>query len=164
MVRRRPGRSQASSSRTPPGDCEGAVGSLTGPGRPVAEVARLLAATGPLQLGRLDARVEMPGARASGRRRAGRRGGRQAPGGAVAKRLLEVGYRADDLVEGTALAAGIGEPLAREEPPCLVLMAPARRPTLEQAVVDGGTHPPCIGTSLPPVESLVAGGSVRLQR
>jgi 2-dehydro-3-deoxyphosphogluconate aldolase / (4S)-4-hydroxy-2-oxoglutarate aldolase len=35
-------------------------------------------------------------------------------------------------------------------------MTPARRPTLEQAVVDAVAHPLCIGTYLPTVESLVA--------
>jgi 2-dehydro-3-deoxyphosphogluconate aldolase/(4S)-4-hydroxy-2-oxoglutarate aldolase len=91
----------------------------------------------------------------SGRERPWRRR-RQAPYGAVAQRSLEIRDRVDDLVEGTALAARIGKPLTREEPPRLVLMKPARRPALEQAVVDGAAHAPCIGTLLRLVESAAA--------
>ena len=69
------------------------------------------------------------------------RGRRHTPGRAFAQGLLEVGDRADDLVEGTALAAGVGEPLAGEEAPGLVLVAPARLPALEQTLVDGRAHP-----------------------
>ena len=75
----------------------------------------------------------------------GRRGLRHTTGGAVAQRLLEIGDRADDLVECAALPAWVGEPLAREEPPRLVLVAPARLPALEQAIVDRGAHAAHIG-------------------
>ena len=92
--------------------------------------------------------------RGSGRQRPGRSGGRQAPGSAVAQRLLEVGDRADDLVERKPLAARVGESLTRQKPSRFVLMAPTRRPALEQAVVDGCAHPLSIGNSLTTVESL----------
>jgi 2-dehydro-3-deoxyphosphogluconate aldolase / (4S)-4-hydroxy-2-oxoglutarate aldolase len=76
--------------------------------------------------------------------------------GAVAQRFLQIGDRADNLVEGAPLPAGIREPLACQEPPCLVLMAPAHRPALEEAVVDSAAHSLCIGTSLSTVESVAA--------
>ncbi len=45
--------------------------------------------------------------------------------------LLEIGDRADDFVEGAALAAGVGEPLSGKETAGLVLVASARLPALE---------------------------------
>jgi len=90
--------------------------------------------------------------RRSGRQRPGSRRRRQASGSAVAQCLLEIGNRADDLVEGATLVARVGQPLPGEEPPGLVLMSPARGPALEQAIVDGGAHLRSIGSSLPAVE------------
>ena len=69
-----------------------------------------------------------------------------AAGGSLAQRLLEVGDRADDLLERAALAARIGELLASEEAPRLVLMAPAHLPALEQSVVDRRAHAAVIGS------------------
>jgi hypothetical protein len=76
-------------------------------------------------------------ARRVGRRR--RRAG-EAPFRALVERLLELRNRAYDLVQRPSLAARIREALSSEKPPRLVLMAPARLPALEQAVVDLGRH------------------------
>src|SRR4029077_792252 len=71
----------------------------------------------------------------------------------VAERLLEIRDRADDLVDGAALADGVaGELLTSEEASRLLLMTPARLPALEQTVVDGDTHRLGIGISPPGVE------------
>ena len=56
------------------------------------------------------------------------------------ERLLEIGDRADDLVESAALATGIREPLTRKEAARLVLVAAARLPALEESIVDRGRH------------------------
>ena len=87
----------------------------------------------------------------------GRRAMRCSRGGSFAERLLEVGDRADDLVERAALAAGVRESLLREKRARLFLVASARLPALEHAVVDLAGHPSAIGMLSPYVEREVTG-------
>ena len=65
----------------------------------------------------------------------------------VAQCLLQVGDRADDLLERAAFAPRVGELLAGQEPACFILVAPAHLPALEQSVVDRPAHPAAIGSA-----------------
>lgn len=71
------------------------------------------------------------------------------------QRSLEVDDRPHDLLERAALAARIADALAGKESPCLVLVAPTRRPPVEQSVVDDAAHPLSIGSRMATVESAI---------